>query len=69
MLFYKSTLYTTHLPRLFRYSMIGAVQVIEKLRSSFLRMWFNCFKAAEPLQGDNLLFTTKSSSVTDTHLI
>ena len=29
----------------------------------------NCLKATEPLQGDSLLFTTKSPGVSGTHLI
>ena len=32
-------------------------------------MGFNCLKAAKALQGDCLLFTTKSSKVLGTHLI
>ena len=35
----------------------------------FLWMGFNCLKAAEPLLGESLLFTTKSPKVPDTHLI
>ena len=32
-------------------------------------MGFNCLKAAEPLHGGSLLFTTKSPGVPGTHLI
>ena len=32
-------------------------------------MRFNCLKGADPLQGDSLLFTTKSSGVPGTHFI
>ena len=32
-------------------------------------MGFNCLKATEPLRGECLLFTSKSSGVTGTHLI
>ena len=32
-------------------------------------MWFNYLKATEPLQGDSLLFTTKSPEIFGTHLI
>ena len=35
----------------------------------FLWMGFNCFKAAEPLWGDSLLFTTKFPENPGTHLI
>ena len=31
--------------------------------------WRSNIKATEPLRGDNFLFTTNSSEVTDTHLI
>ena len=32
-------------------------------------MGFNCLKATEPLQEDNLLFTTQSPGILGTHLI
>ena len=32
-------------------------------------MGFNCLKATEPLQGDSLLFTTKSPGVPGTHIV
>ena len=35
----------------------------------FLWMGFNCLKAAEPLQGDSLLFTILFPGVTGTQLI
>ena len=35
----------------------------------FIWMGFNCLKATEPLQGDSLLFTTRSPRVLGTHLI
>ena len=35
----------------------------------FLWMQFNCLKAAELLQEDNLPFTTKSPEVSSTHLM
>ena len=39
------------------------------LSDPFLWMGFNCLKAADPLLGNSLLFTTKSSEVSGTHLI
>ena len=41
----------------------------KKLYDPFLWMGFNCLKATEPLRGDNLLFTARSSGVPGTHLI
>ena len=41
----------------------------KKLYSSFLWVGFNCLKAAEPLRGDSLLFTSKSPGGPGTHLI
>ena len=32
-------------------------------------MGFNCLKTTEPMQGDNLLFTTKSPAIPGTHFI
>ena len=40
-----------------------------KLYGPFLWMGFNCLKVTVPLQGDCLLFTTKSPEVPGTHLI
>ena len=40
-----------------------------KLYGPFLWMGFNCLKATEPLQGDSLIFTTKSPEVPATHLV
>ena len=40
-----------------------------ELQCPFLWMGFNYLKAAEPLRGGNLLFTTKSPEVSATHLI
>ena len=40
-----------------------------KLYGPFLWIGVNCLKATEPLRGDRLLFITKSSEVTGTHLI
>ena len=40
-----------------------------KLYDSFLWMGFNCLKAAEPLRGDSLFFTTQSPGFPGTHLI
>ena len=39
-----------------------------KFMSPLLQMRFNYLKAAEPLQGDCLLFTTKTLGVPGTHL-
>ena len=36
---------------------------------AFLWMGFNCLNTTEPLQGDGLLYTTKSPEILDTHLI
>ena len=36
---------------------------------TLLWIGFNCFKAAEPLQRDSLVFTTESSNVPGTHLV
>ena len=35
----------------------------------FLWLGFNCLKAAEPLGGDSLLFTTKFPEIPGTYLI
>ena len=40
-----------------------------KLYGPFLWMGLKCLKATEPLQGDNLLFTTKSPGIPGTHFI
>ena len=39
----------------------------KKLYGSFLWMGFNCLKATEPLQGDNLIYTIKSLGAPGTH--
>ena len=41
----------------------------KKLYGLFFWMGFNCPEATGPLQGDSLLFTTKSSEIRGTHLI
>ena len=41
----------------------------KKFYGAFLWMGINCLKTAEPLLGDNLLFTTKSPEVSGTHLM
>ena len=41
----------------------------KKRYGPFLWMGFNWLKATEPLQGDSLLFTTKSPEIPGTHLI
>ena len=40
-----------------------------KLYSPFLWAGFHCLKATEPLQGDNLLFTTKCPEISGAQLI
>ena len=45
-------------------------KVFEKsFLAPFLWIGFNCLKAAEPLGGDSLLFTTKFPGFSGTHLI
>ena len=41
----------------------------KKLYGPFLWMGFSCLKASESLQGDSLLFTTRSPSVPSTNLM
>ena len=40
-----------------------------KLYGPFLWLGLNCLKVTVPLQGDSLLFTTRSPGVPSTHLI
>ena len=40
-----------------------------KLYDPFLWMGFNCLKAMQLLQGDSILFTTRSQEGPQTHLI
>ena len=47
----------------------GICGTLKKTLCPFLWMGFNCLKAAEPLQRNSLLFTTKISEIPGTHLI
>ena len=43
--------------------------ILKKLYGSLLWMGFNCLMATQPLQGDSLLFTTRSTGLPGTHLV
>ena len=63
MIYIENCSYLAHHLNLFKYLLKN------ELRRPFLFIGFNCLKAAESLQGDSLLLTTKSRGIPVTHLI